>query len=396
MAARLKRFDSAPPGKKVVKISTDVYPDPEPDVGITAAAIAAVIQEKKPVVPTKVFMDKEGRLVDEEGNVIPEEGKAPSRKRKAEAIEEEETVLDSALVKRQRKGRKGALQLLDHPEEDAERHTKQADKLRSIEESRKEYIEKRKLADAAMEAGEKLMIDQEGADMLKATPAIVPVNTTTMEVLEAEWWDAAITVNKTYGDITAAPSPLSWNLKHKMISSLIEHPVPSNGQHVEKHLAPQALILTQKERLKVRKQSRIAREKEKQKQIALGLLPTPPPKVKISNMARVFQHKFIADPTACEQFAREEMMKRVGNHEDRNQVCVFFFKMSKNKIKINPFKQARKLSKDQKREKTINKLKREAETDPITTVYRYDHFPPPPFFAFSFQLKHSLYDFIYS
>eukprot|EP01061_Rhynchopus_euleeides_P011943 TRINITY_DN21549_c0_g1_i1.p1 TRINITY_DN21549_c0_g1~~TRINITY_DN21549_c0_g1_i1.p1 ORF type:complete len:490 (+),score=158.03 TRINITY_DN21549_c0_g1_i1:187-1656(+) len=356
--SKKRRFDAVPVSDplKRPKVSQDVYPDPEPDdPAEIAAAISSrlqILKEAKPV--GKIFtMDSAGRLTDEYGNVVEEEKPVVQKK----PVKEEDTagLFDPALERASRTttGRKGLLQIAESQEtsDGVGKYTRQADKMRRLEEARNEYAEKRRIADEALEAGGSMMVDPDSAGMIQEK-VVAEVNTSLLEVPDAEWWDEKLLVNKSYSDVTADPSPLQWGIKGKLVTSLVEHPVPSKGQHVSQELAPQPLLLPKRQRAKLRKQTRIAREKEKQKQIAMGLLPPPPPKVKISNMARVFQHRFIEDPTACEAFTREEMAKRVMSHEARNQ--------------------ERKLSKDERREKTIKKLQSQAETDPVTTVYRLD------------------------
>lgn len=110
------------------------------------------------------------------------------------------------------------------------------------------------------------------------------------------------------------------------------------------------LMLTAAERKRIRRQNRAEREKEKQDKIALGLLPNPEPKVKLSNMMRVLQEQAVADPSAIEKQVREQVAQRLKNHEMRNQ--------------------ARKLTQEQRREKTKNKLKADAAGDIHVAVFR--------------------------
>ena len=52
---------------------------------------------------------------------------------------------------------------------------------------------------------------------------------------------------------------------------------------------PMAMPLTKRERKKLRRQERAAREKDKQGQIAMGIIAPPQPKLKLSNLMRVLQ-----------------------------------------------------------------------------------------------------------
>ena len=68
-------------------------------------------------------------------------------------------------------------------------------------------------------------------------------------------------------------------LKEKIkINRLIEHPVQmKQPTHSDKKLAP-SVMLTAKERKKIRRQNRIEALKEEQEKIRLGLIAPPDPK----------------------------------------------------------------------------------------------------------------------
>ena len=321
---RKRRFDftgaeAAPQAAKVIKISTDVYPDPEPEEATIpwSGSIAARLQQVKATraAPVKTFMNAEGKLVDEHGREI-EQDTTPvatlgiNRKRKlpkaatgAAAAPEAEQPEDSGFYDKALDvvgrppaagSRKGAIKLADaEPTGEVSRHKQEGERLRLIEEQRREYREKRMLVDEAFEKGETVA----GIEAPAAPAAPVKeLDTFGLPVPDAEWWDAVLLVTQSYADVREEQTldPMAWRLKHKLINhNYVEHPVPVCGQHVEVNLPPQPLKLTLKERKKRRKQMRIAREKEKQEQVQLGLIPPPPPKVKISNMARVLLQDYV-------------------------------------------------------------------------------------------------------
>lgn len=70
------------------------------------------------------------------------------------------------------------------------------------------------------------------------------------------------------------------NVNTKLLNQLVDHPVPVLGPNKPVEVGPLPLMLTKRERKKIRTQGRIAREKEKQEQIKLGLVEPPKPKVK--------------------------------------------------------------------------------------------------------------------
>lgn len=79
--------------------------------------------------------------------------------------------------------------------------------------------------------------------------------------------------------------------------------------HNDKKIIP-AVMLTAKERKKLRRQNRFEALKEEQEKIRLGLMPPPEPKVKISNLMRVLGSEAVQDPTKVEEYVRNQMAKR--------------------------------------------------------------------------------------
>eukprot|EP00996_Jenningsia_fusiforme_P003400 NODE_419_length_2276_cov_25.425685_g385_i0.p1 GENE.NODE_419_length_2276_cov_25.425685_g385_i0~~NODE_419_length_2276_cov_25.425685_g385_i0.p1 ORF type:complete len:623 (+),score=165.12 NODE_419_length_2276_cov_25.425685_g385_i0:193-2061(+) len=165
-----------------------------------------------------------------------------------------------------------------------------------------------------------------------------------------EWWDDRLLAKdapqREYSVIDDTLSCINQNL----ISHYVEHPQPVAGPNTPKPAGPIALLLTKQERKKMRTQGRVAREKEKQEQIRLGLMEPPKPKVKINNLMRVLGTEAASDPTAMEKFVRDEMEARRSAHDARNQ--------------------ERKLTPEQRRAKKIQKLEKEADMDPITTIFK--------------------------
>lgn len=100
-------------------------------------------------------------------------------------------------------------------------------------------------------------------------------------------------------------------LREKLkITKLIEHPVQMKPPtHTEKKVIT-TVMLTAKERKKLRRQNRSEALKEEQEKIRLGLMPPPEPKVKISNLMRVLGTEAVQDPTKVEEYVRNQMAKR--------------------------------------------------------------------------------------
>lgn len=94
------------------------------------------------------------------------------------------------------------------------------------------------------------------------------------------------------------------------INNLIEHPVQMKPPtYTDKKVVP-TVVLTAKERKKLRRQNRAETMKEEQEKIRLGLIAPPEPKVKISNLMRVLGTEAVQDPTKVEEYVRNQMAKR--------------------------------------------------------------------------------------
>lgn len=78
-------------------------------------------------------------------------------------------------------------------------------------------------------------------------------------------------------------------------------------------------------RAKLRRRKRQEKEKDKQDKIRMGLIAPPPPKVKLSNLARVLGANAAADPSKVEKKVREQMAERLRAHEERNEVRIFWY-----------------------------------------------------------------------
>lgn len=63
----------------------------------------------------------------------------------------------------------------------------------------------------------------------------------------------------------------------------------------------------------------MAELKEQQAKIRLGLVPAPPPKVKKSNMMRVYADSAVKDPTAVENLVNRQIAERQQNHLEANE-----------------------------------------------------------------------------
>ncbi|GJD10587.1 U4/U6 small nuclear ribonucleoprotein Prp3 [Galdieria sulphuraria] len=107
-------------------------------------------------------------------------------------------------------------------------------------------------------------------------------------------------------------------IRLERISHYIEHPVPLRTPRDRKQTPVMPLMLTEKERKRLRHQQRVERAREEQMMIQMGLKAPPPPKVKLSNMMRVFGNEAVQDPTKVEAQVRAQMEQRRQEHEAAN------------------------------------------------------------------------------
>ncbi|CAN6633837.1 hypothetical protein TRVA0_014S01420 [Trichomonascus vanleenenianus] len=189
-----------------------------------------------------------------------------------------------------------------------------------LEEMNKRIVEE----NAAKQESQKSSIDFAAGEREYAPP----------EPPEVEWWDAEILNN-------SIP-----------ITHYIQHPVPIKPPWERHQPAEIKMHMTKKEMKRQRKITRAARYKEQQDRIRLGLDPAPPPKVKLSNMMRVYMNEAIHDPTATEHKVKHEMAERKSKHEQENA--------------------DRKLSEDQKWEKKLDKIEQDKAKGVYSAVFRVE------------------------
>ncbi|KAF0684935.1 Aste57867_23179 [Aphanomyces stellatus] len=180
-------------------------------------------------------------------------------------------------------------------------------------------------------------------------------------VPEVEWWDMVFLPKdkqeivdknghlKAMGRTNVLDYLGDLRLKHAGTSHLIEHPARIKVVRKEQ-VVTLPIMLTKAERKRIRRTTRAERLKETQDKVALGLLPPPEPKVKLANMMRVLQDQAVADPSAVERKVRAQVAQREKNHEMRNL--------------------ARKLTPEEKREKTLAKLKKDAAGDICVALFK--------------------------
>lgn len=165
-----------------------------------------------------------------------------------------------------------------------------------------------------------------------------------------EWWDAPFLANKTYEDLNDA-NEINPDKLDTLVTMYVHHPVvikpPSEINAVP---VVRSLMMTKKERKKMRRQRRAEALKDKRDKIRLGLLEPDAPKVKISNLMKVLGEEAIQDPTKIEAKVRKEMELRQKLHDKANE--------------------QRKLTPEERRAKIMNKLKEDQKASNEVAVFK--------------------------
>lgn len=117
------------------------------------------------------------------------------------------------------------------------------------------------------------------------------------------------------------------------------------------------MYLTKDERKKLKRKRKHEKLLAKNDQIKLGLIQPDKPKLRVGNMALVMKNEFILDPTKIEAEARRQTEERLANHLEQNS--------------------SRKLTRTQKKEKAIRKLKRDSAKECRRAVFRVGKLTDP-------------------
>eukprot|EP00029_Vermamoeba_vermiformis_P008071 TRINITY_DN3674_c0_g1_i1.p1 TRINITY_DN3674_c0_g1~~TRINITY_DN3674_c0_g1_i1.p1 ORF type:complete len:632 (-),score=259.69 TRINITY_DN3674_c0_g1_i1:33-1928(-) len=177
------------------------------------------------------------------------------------------------------------------------------------------------------------------------------------QIPDVEWWDLPfleVTREDSEGRKVSLPPSYELQVLEDKINKLIEHPTVIAPPAEAPAPPPQQLKLTAAERKKLRRQERArTRELEREKYL-LGLTEAPKPKVKISNMMRVYGSEAVQDPTQLEALVKKEMAERHDRHEQRNE--------------------ERKLTPEERREKKRAKMLEDTKLLSHVAVFKI---PPP-------------------
>ncbi|CCJ29285.1 unnamed protein product [Pneumocystis jirovecii] len=168
---------------------------------------------------------------------------------------------------------------------------------------------------------------------------------------DIEWWDEGLVTNKSYNDLDIGLAKI--DTPDSIISFYIQHPIPIPPPFEKNQPPPKALMLTERERQKLRRQRRAEDLRIKQDKQRLGLEEPEPPKVKLSNLMKVLTSEAIKDPTRIEAMVRRQVAERKEKHEKENSI--------------------RKLTPNQKRQKLEMKKAENASRGIYCNVFRIEY-----------------------
>ncbi|KAJ2554515.1 U4/U5/U6 small nuclear ribonucleoprotein prp3 [Coemansia sp. RSA 1878] len=217
-----------------------------------------------------------------------------------------------------------------------------------------QYVEQaeRKRAEARMEQLKQEIAER--AELARLEDEVLDASAIQfVEPPQVEWWDAPFLSEASYGSDAKLEGPDS------LCTIYIQHPVPIEPPLAirSQGVAPAQLILTHKERKKIRRQRRLEQQRERREKVMLGLLPPEPPKLKMSNFMQIMANESVPDPTKLEAEVRRQMQARQTKHEADNK--------------------ARKLTKEQRHEKIEAKTKADEEACLMRAVFRINKLEHP-------------------
>jgi len=310
-------------------------------------------------MPAPLFLDKFGREIDDEGNLkstktrevatIMLNKKKKDKKSKMDQVlipsnepEVNKTdFVDPNLPNRQAERKKRAFHFLE-----AGALVKKADKIRAKlrgedDDGKKDEQVVPKMEDLMALVREDQQDQQQQVPLAKRLSKENPP--------DFEWWDKFLLPGNSYD-----AEKLVWD----DVSIYIEHPVPIQPPSAKPNEPITFnMYYTKKEQRKLRRRTRMEKEREKHENQILGLIPPEKPKVKISNLPRVLGLESVADPTMIEEEVRRQVAERQAEHEARNA--------------------ARKLTKEQKVEKKKKKLEEDTKKGTIVALFKINDLTHP-------------------
>jgi U4/U6 small nuclear ribonucleoprotein PRP3 len=305
------------------------------EVRARAAAAAKAAEAPKPKTQApKLIVDSEGRTIDAQGNEVTLAPRAPELKANLRAVKREEfkkgtqSVMPKEVEVNKYLDYRIEAKAADRTKRsfkfhDAGKFQQMASRLRT-----KAQLEK-------LQNQISLAAKKTGISSAARLAGLVPKKDASegAEIPQVEWWDYYILEDACYDYLEEKGADA---INDQVLTNLIEHPLqmdPPANANKPIHLP---IMLTKRERKKLRRQTRNEALKEKTEKVRLGLEAPPEPKMRISNLMRVLGTEAVADPTKMEAHVRAQMAKRQRVHEEANA--------------------ARKLTKEQRTEKKKKKI----------------------------------------
>jgi U4/U6 small nuclear ribonucleoprotein PRP3 len=193
-------------------------------------------------------------------------------------------------------------------------------------------------------------LSQQSVQRVPLGRAAAAAATTVDGVPQVEWWDAPLLADETSYDANFVAADDSFSFNDSRITLFVEHPAPVNPLVVFKPPPPGKLILTDKERKRIRKQNRAEVEAARRERVLLGLEEEAKPRATLANMMRVHGTSAVLDPTAIEAMVAREVAERKRVHDEDNL--------------------ARQLTPAQRREKRRRKLIDDTASGTYVAVFR--------------------------
>lgn len=163
-----------------------------------------------------------------------------------------------------------------------------------------------------------------------------------------EWWDTKLL--KDASAYPASPSLLADAVSWDRVTSFVYHPVEVDSLTTAPPPPPMPVLLTKKERMKIKKRTKREELKEARDRVRLGIDAPAEPKMRIQNLMNVLLNDTVADPSLMESRVRAQMAQRVEGHLEANA--------------------SRKLTSEQKAEKRRRKYLEDTSHEVHVAVYR--------------------------
>jgi U4/U6 small nuclear ribonucleoprotein PRP3 len=143
----------------------------------------------------------------------------------------------------------------------------------------------------------------------------------------------------------------------KKITHYVQHPIPLKNPHSEAVKGKINVLLTDKERKRLKKLRKSEKVKEKHEKIHLGLIPAPAPRLKMSSFMRAVTAQAVADPSKVEKEVRRQELERQNAHIEHNE--------------------KRRLTKAQRNDKFKSKMDRDTKKETWSALFKIKSLKDP-------------------